>query len=327
MTRLLYPDLPKHALWVLIGASGAGKSTLASTWPATQVLSLDALRGTVSDDPGSQQATADAVDVLHLILARRMARKCTTIVDATNVERSARAPLVAAAQQHGMPAIAVIVATPASVCVERQSPRPTNRRVPDTTVLAQHKAMVHSHPRLAGEGFNHVVFADSLYRLEPHLQRLSQARNAELGLDGREGLGNLLMARRFFGPEILPLWRWKPGSTVAGGDRVAEIRLGQQYLTLALRENTDGEGDVGFDVMVPCPVDPECRGYAWAPAYSISCLHRALTGELDNNEDIVCTLHGRFPHNTDPEADDHAQAVDLEGRADLEAQAMEAARG
>ncbi|MBB5109175.1 putative kinase [Streptomyces spectabilis] len=35
---------------VLIGPSGAGKSTLARTWPASQVLSLDALREVVSDD-------------------------------------------------------------------------------------------------------------------------------------------------------------------------------------------------------------------------------------------------------------------------------------
>ncbi|RPK27513.1 hypothetical protein EES37_36965 [Streptomyces sp. ADI91-18] len=35
---------------MLIGASGSGKSTLARTWPASQVLSLDSLRGTVSDD-------------------------------------------------------------------------------------------------------------------------------------------------------------------------------------------------------------------------------------------------------------------------------------
>jgi predicted kinase len=45
-----YPELPDNALIVLIGASGAGKSTLASTWPASQVLSLDGLRGVVSDD-------------------------------------------------------------------------------------------------------------------------------------------------------------------------------------------------------------------------------------------------------------------------------------
>ncbi len=95
-----------------------------------------------------------------------------------------------------------------------------------------------------------------------------------------------------FGEEILPLWRWQPGSNVAGGDRVAEIRLGQQYLTLALRTNVDGEGDYGFEVMLPCPHDDECTGYAWAPADSVTCLARALNGDLDDSEDIVCTVHG-----------------------------------
>ncbi|MGP4004843.1 AAA family ATPase [Streptomyces sp. 8N706] len=319
MTSLIYPELPENGLVVLIGASGAGKSTLASTWPASQVLSLDALRGAVSDDPGCQEATADAVDALHLLLERRMARKRNTIVDATNVERSARAPLVAAAKRHGMPAIAVIVATPTSVCVDRQRPRPANRTVPDDVVLAQHKEMVRSHQLLSSEGFNEVVFADSLYQLEPHLRRLSEARIVDLGLDGSEGLGDLLLPRRFFGSEILPLWRWKPGSDLAGGDRVAEIRLGQQYLTLAFREDVDGEGDVGFDVLLPCLVDPECDGYAWAPVYSITCLHRALTGDMDSDPDIICTVHG--PH------EDEDQDDDPEGRADIEAQAVEAVRG
>jgi hypothetical protein len=40
-------------------------------------------------------------------------------------------------------------------------------------------------------------------------------------------------------------------SDVASGDRGAEIRFGQQYLTLALRTDVDGEGDYGLDVMVP----------------------------------------------------------------------------
>ncbi|CAL9676732.1 hypothetical protein SUDANB105_07949 [Streptomyces sp. enrichment culture] len=50
MASALYPDLPENRLIVLIGASGAGKSTLARTWPASQILSLDGLRGVVSDD-------------------------------------------------------------------------------------------------------------------------------------------------------------------------------------------------------------------------------------------------------------------------------------
>ena len=304
MSSLIYPELP-NSLVVLIGPAGAGKSMLARTWPASQVLSLDALRETVSDDAGDQEATADAVDALHLLLERRMARKLNTVIDATNVSREAREPLVAAAKRHNMPAIAVMVATPASVCVERQGPRPANRAVPDDTVHRQHKAMVHAHPTLLSEGFNDVVFAASLYRLLPYLERLSEAWTADLGLDGGDGLGDLLLVRRVFGPEILPLWRWKPGSDVAGGDRVAEIRLGQQYLTLALRHDIDGAGDIGFDVMLPCPHDAECTGYAWAPAYSITCLFRALNGYLDTSEDLVCTVHGGVD-DVDQEADDHA---------------------
>ncbi|MGW5679309.1 AAA family ATPase [Streptomyces sp. NPDC003860] len=327
MTSVLYPDLPENGLIVLIGASGAGKSTLARTWPASQVLSLDGLRGVVSDDPGLQDATADAADVLALILERRMARKLNTVIDATNCEQSVRVELVMAAKRHGMPTVAVVVATPLDVCLERQGPRPDNRRVPEDTVRTQHQARVHAHQSLAAEGFNTIVFADALYRLEPFLKRLSQVREADLGRDGSDGLGDLWLARRFFGPEILPLWQWRPGSDlVTGRDRVAEIRLGQQSLTLALREDVDGEGDYGFDVLLPCPADPECDGQAWAPAYSVTDLHKALTGAMDSDPEIVCTVHGG-PGDVDQEADDHdLQDDDPEGRADLEAQYADAVR-
>ncbi|MES9544377.1 AAA family ATPase, partial [Actinomadura sp. NPDC000600] len=275
---VLYPDLPENGLIVLIGASGAGKSTLARTRPASQVLSLDRLRGVVGDDPGRQDATGDAADVLKLILERRMARGLNTVIDATNCEQPIRVELVTAAKRHGMPTVAVIVPTPLSVCLERQHPRPANRRVPQDVVRAQHKAMTYSHQQLAAEGFNTIVFADNLYRLEPLLKRLSERREADLGRDGGKGLGDLLLVRRFFGPAILPLWRWRPGSDlVTGRDRVAEIRLGQQYLTLAYRADVDSEGDFGFDVLLPCPVDPECAGQAWAPVYSVTDLHKALT--------------------------------------------------
>ncbi|MGW5098174.1 AAA family ATPase [Streptomyces nodosus] len=319
MTELIYPETPEHSVVVLIGPSGAGKSTIARTWPASQVLSLDALRETISDDAGDQDATGDAVAALHLLLEARMRRRRFTIVDATNVTEAARRPLVAAAKRHNMLPIAVMVATPGTVCIERQGSRPANRTVPDATVIKQRKDMVDSHRTLKAEGFAEIVFADSLYRLLPFLARLSGARQADLGLDGGDGLGDLNLVARMFGEAILPLWQWKPGSNVASGDRVAEIRLGQQYLTLALRTDVDGEGDVGFDVMVPCPHDDECDGYAWVPAYSVTCLFRALNGDLDDDEDIVCTVHG--PNNGDDQDDDP------EGRADLEEQALEAIRG
>ncbi|GAA3311781.1 hypothetical protein GCM10020295_82220 [Streptomyces cinereospinus] len=84
----------------------------------------------------------------------------------------------------------------------------------------------------------------------------------------------------------------------------------------------DGEGDV----MVPCPRDDECTGRAWAPACSVTCLYRALNGDLDDDEDVVCTVHGG-PDDVDQEADDHdLQGDDPEGRADLEAQYADAVR-
>jgi predicted kinase len=308
MTPLTYPALPETCLLVLIGASGAGKSTLAATWTASQVLNLDAMREAVSDDAGDQDATGDAVAALHLILEARMARRRFTVVDATNVTASARLPLIAAAKRHNMPVIAVIVDAPASLCISRQARRPANRAVPEPVVIAQYKEMLRSYPHLAAEGFNQVVHADGLYRLLPYVERLGQARTADLGLDGGPGLGDLVLVRRTFGPEILPLWQWKDGSDIAGGDRVAQIRLGQQYLTVALRTNVDGEGDVGFDVAVPCPFDVECAAHAWVPAYSVTCLFRALNGDLDTSEDIVCTVHGGFD-DVDQEADDHAAAA------------------
>ncbi|MFI1839482.1 AAA family ATPase [Streptomyces olivaceoviridis] len=326
MTELIYPQMPEHSLMVLIGPSGAGKSTIARTWPASQVLSLDALRETVSDDAGDQDATGDAVAALHLLLEARMRRRLFTVVDATNVTRSAREPLLAAAKRHNMLSIAVMVTTPGSVCVERQGPRPANRTVPQDTVLKQRKAMVDSHRHLKSEGFDEIVFADNLYRLEPYLRRLSETRNADLGLDGGDGLGDLLLVRRVFGPEILPLWRWRPGSElVTGRDRVAEIRLGQQHLTLAFRNDVDGEGDFGFDVALPCPFDAECTGQAWAPVYSVTDLHKALTGAMDSDPDIICTVHGGLD-DVDQEADARDQDDDPEGRADLEAQYAEAVR-
>ncbi|MFH9298845.1 AAA family ATPase [Streptomyces sp. NPDC017520] len=311
--------IPDPSLVCLIGAAGSGKSTWAATWPATQVLELDRFRALVSDDAGCQEATEDAVFALQAVLEARLARRKMTVVDATNCEQAVRANLIATARRHDVPTVALLVSTPASVCVQRQEGRPANRRVPEQVVLAQHAAMVDAWSGLPAEGFDHVVVAENLYRLKALLQPLSDARRADLGWDDGEGLGDLLLVRRYFGPEILPMWRWRDNSPFADGDRVAEIRLGADRIVLAQRNDVDGAGDVGFDVLVGCPFDDECEGQAWAPAYNVTDLLRALTGELMNDPDVRCTLHG--PDDNDDQEDDP------EGRADLEEQAMEAIRG
>ncbi|MEV7713131.1 hypothetical protein [Streptomyces sp. NPDC088270] len=195
--------------------------------------------------------------------------------------------------------------------MERQADRSPDRAVPEGVVRRQHAEAVAAFPQLAQRGFDHVVFADNIHRLEPLLKCASDTRRRELGWDGVDGLGDLLLVRRTFGAEVLPLWRWRDSSPLAGGDRVGEIRLGPDRLVLALRIDIDGEGDVGFEVLMPCPVFGACTSAAWAPVYSATDLLRALTGDLATDPDTYCTDHG-------PD--------DPEGCADLEQQYADAVR-
>ena len=54
-------ELPPGGVVVLIGPSGAGKSTWAARHARpTEILSSDAYRALVADDPNDQDATLDA---------------------------------------------------------------------------------------------------------------------------------------------------------------------------------------------------------------------------------------------------------------------------
>ncbi|MGW3060638.1 AAA family ATPase [Streptomyces goshikiensis] len=309
--------IPDPALIVMIGASGSGKSTLASSWPATQVLELDAFRAMVSDRAGDQVATKAAVTVMHAALKARMARRLTTVISDTNTDARVRKGLIDAARAHGVPVVALLVATPADVCVWRQAVRDADRAVPEDVVRRQHTEAVAAFPGLRAEGFDHVVFGDSIHRLEPLLQRASDTRRADLGWDGHDGLGDLLLVRRFFGADVLPLWRWREGSPLAAGDRVGEIRLGPDRLVLALRTDVDGEGDLGFDLLVGCPYDDDCNAPAWQAVHNVTDLLVAHAGTTGPDPDTVCTVHGG-PDDVDQEADDHHQDDDSDGHTGLE---------
>ena len=131
-------SVPELSLVVLIGTSGSGKSTFARKhFKPTAVLSSDYCRGLVSDDENNQAATKDAFDVLHYIVAKRLAVGRLVVVDATNVQPESRRPFVALARQYHCLPVAVVLNMPEKVCQERNRLRDERSFGPHVVRLQQ----------------------------------------------------------------------------------------------------------------------------------------------------------------------------------------------
>jgi predicted kinase len=149
-------EIPPRAVVVMVGASGSGKSTFVRQhFSPTEILSSDFFRGMVSDDENDQSASRDAFEILYSVLDRRLRRGRVTVIDATSVRAEDRAKLLAVAAKYQAPAIAIVLRTPVSICLERNSTRPG--RTLDPAVIKLHLAELESGlDRLTLEGFSRV---------------------------------------------------------------------------------------------------------------------------------------------------------------------------
>jgi predicted kinase len=153
--------VPDPSLIVLIAAAGAGKTTFAARhFDPSEVLSSDGYRALISGNEAAQDATGAAFGRLHRDLDRRLAAGRLTVVDATNVERTARRALLARSRAAGIAAIAIVLDLPAEVVVGRNAARVG--RVVDEHAVRRHLARLrHTLDRpdagLAAEGFSQVV--------------------------------------------------------------------------------------------------------------------------------------------------------------------------
>lgn len=146
-------SLPADALVVLVGIAASGKSTFAARhFRSTEVLSSDALRAMITDDPAAQGATDDAFDLLHRLLGMRLRRGRLTVVDATNVEAWAREQLVAEARRHRRPAVAVALEVPIEIALARNAAR-SGRRPPPAALRRQARWLADAIPALPTEGY------------------------------------------------------------------------------------------------------------------------------------------------------------------------------
>lgn len=151
---------------ILIGIAGSGKTTFASrNFRPTQVLSSDALRAAITDDPNAQRATDDAFDLLHRIAEMRLRRARVTVVDATNVEEWARRELLALARRHRRPCVALVLDPPFETILERNARR-ADRPRPRAALARQARWMRDSLASLPNEGFDAVHHLTSTHDID-----------------------------------------------------------------------------------------------------------------------------------------------------------------
>jgi protein phosphatase len=159
-------SIPKLSLVVLVGPSGSGKTTFARKhFLASEVLSSDYCRGLVSDNENEQSATNDAFEVLHFIAAKRLARGRLTVIDATNVQSEARAPLVHLARKYHCLPVAIVFDLPDKLCHERNKDRDDRTFGPH--VIRQQKSQLRrSLKGLKREGFRHIYVMQTAEQVE-----------------------------------------------------------------------------------------------------------------------------------------------------------------
>jgi alkanesulfonate monooxygenase SsuD/methylene tetrahydromethanopterin reductase-like flavin-dependent oxidoreductase (luciferase family)/predicted kinase len=148
--------LPDPALVVLIGASGSGKSAWAAArYRPQEVVSSDYLRSVVGSGEHDLDASRDALALLDQIVAARLRRGLTTVVDTLGLEPARRRGQLDLARRAGMPGIAVVFDTDPAVCRRRNAAR--DQSVPAAVLDGQLRRMPAAASELSTEGWDLIV--------------------------------------------------------------------------------------------------------------------------------------------------------------------------
>ncbi len=158
--------LPSPCLLVLAGPGASGKSTWASTnFPPDVVVSSDRLRAMVGSGEDDIAASEDALDLLNVIVERRLRRRLTTVIDTLGFDAARRRAWLAAARAVGLPCFAVAFDTTPEECRRRNRAR--SKPVPAAVLAGQFRTWRRVREDLAHEGYNTVLSAEQGVRAVP----------------------------------------------------------------------------------------------------------------------------------------------------------------
>src|SRR5215475_6473274 len=186
--------LPDPALIVLVGASGAGKSVWAAEHYRTdEVVSSDRLRALVGSGEHDLDASADAFALLDQIVAARLRRGLTAVVDTLGLDPARRRSYLALARSSGMPAVAVLVDTDPEECRRRNRAR--GMPVPAPVLAGQLRRMRAAADEIRGEGWDLVTTAGQARPEASHTPGATTAASQQRQRPVRMGL--VLQLSRF----------------------------------------------------------------------------------------------------------------------------------
>jgi alkanesulfonate monooxygenase SsuD/methylene tetrahydromethanopterin reductase-like flavin-dependent oxidoreductase (luciferase family)/predicted kinase len=185
--------LPDPALVVLVGASGSGKSTWAEArYRSAEIVSSDELRGVVGSGRHDLDASRDAFALLDQIVAARLGRGLSTVVDTLGLEPERRRGYLALAREVGMAAVVVGFDVAPELCRARNAQR--DRPVPARVLAEQLRSYAATAELLPGEGW------DVVRRVESGEPPPSPDREVVPEVGGepeRDGLDVVLQVSRF----------------------------------------------------------------------------------------------------------------------------------
>jgi alkanesulfonate monooxygenase SsuD/methylene tetrahydromethanopterin reductase-like flavin-dependent oxidoreductase (luciferase family)/predicted kinase len=180
---------------VLVGPAGSGKSHFAAAhFRRHEVVSSDELRSVVGSGEHDLGATEEAFELLERIVAGRLSRRLTTVVDTLGLDPVKRRGWLQAARLAGLPAVVVVIDTPAEDTRRRNADRAYV--VPAPALTQQLRRFKEVRGELDDEGWDlvHVVTPDPAVAAPPPVAVVEPPSDERRS---SQGLAVMLQVARF----------------------------------------------------------------------------------------------------------------------------------